>query len=292
MSLHNKNRISALFLYFIIPLRIKTDTIYESTILGREYSLISFRSYNLLRCKKDSFIEIIRRIKAGDTILRNKFIDDFRPFILKCVSQLAGKKNNLTQSDEYSIALIAFNEAIESYNLDKKTMFVTFAKQVIKRRLIDYLRSTKKNNVTVPFSYFNDYNNGFNDYNTNSFEEKYLYDKNSDHSIDFETKEEINNLELKICEYKMTIEDLIECSPKHRDTIILCLNVANIIIENEALYQTFIEKKTLPYKELITHVNLCRRTLEKNRKFIIAMVFILKSDLEVLKKYIYDTIGR
>ena len=38
----------------------------------------------------------------------------------------------MTQSDEYSIALIAFNEAIESYNLDKKTMFVTFAKQVIK----------------------------------------------------------------------------------------------------------------------------------------------------------------
>jgi len=45
----------------------------------------------------------------------------------------------LTQSDEYSIALIAFNEAIESYDLDKKTKFVSFSKQVIKRRLIDYL---------------------------------------------------------------------------------------------------------------------------------------------------------
>jgi RNA polymerase sigma factor len=245
-----------------------------------------------MRHEKDSFVEIIKRIKAGDALLRNKFIDDFKPFILKCVSQFVGRRNNLTQSDEYSIALIAFNEAIESYNLEKKTLFVSFSKQIIKRRLIDYLRSTKKNNITVPFSYFNDYNTGFNDYNNNNFEEKYLYDKNSDYSIEFETKEEINNLELKICEYKMTIEDLIECSPKHRDTITLCLNIANDIIENESLYQAFMEKKILPYKELIKHVNLCRRTLEKNRKFIIAMVFILKSDLEILKKYIYDTIGR
>ena len=136
----------------------------------------------------------------------------------------------------------------------------------------------------MPFSYFNDYDS--------SFEEKYLYDESSDYSSDFDTKEEIKNLELEIFEYKMTIEDLIECSPKHRDTIVLCLNVANIIIENESLYQKFRNKKVLPYKELTERVNLCRRTLEKNRKFIIAMVFVLKSDLEILKKYIYDTIGR
>jgi len=245
---------------------------------------MSFKSPNMFRHEKDSFLDIIKKIKDGDVLLRNKFIDDFKPFILKCVCQLVGKKSNLIQSDEYSIALIAFNEAIESYNIDKKTMFVSFSKQVIRRRLIDYLRSTKKNNITVPFSYFNDYDS--------SFEEKYLYDESSDHSSDFDTKEEIKNLELKIFEYKMTIEDLIECSPKHRDTIVSCLNVATIIIENELLYQKFINKKILPYKELTERVNLCRRTLEKNRKFIIAMVFVLKSDLEILKKYIYDTIGR
>lgn len=239
----------------------------------------------MLRHEKDSFLEIIEKIKNGDILLRNKFIDDYKPFILKCVSQLVGKKSNLVQSDEYSIALIAFNEAIESYNLDKKTMFVSFSKQVIKRRLIDYLRSTKKNNITVPFSYFSDNESSI-------FEEKYLYDGSSDYSSEFDTKEEIRNFELKIYEYKMTIEDLIDCSPKHRDTRILCLNVARIITENDTLYQLFMKKKILPYKELTEHVNQCRRTLEKNRKFIIAMIFVLKSDLDILKRYIYDTIGR
>ena len=239
----------------------------------------------MLRHEKDSFLDIIEKIKNGDILLRNKFIDDYKPFILKCVSQLVGERNNLVQSDEYSIALIAFNEAIESYNSDKKTMFISFSKQVIKRRLIDYLRSTKKNNITVPFSYFSD-----ND--SSSFEEKYLYDDSSDYSSEFDTKEEIKNLELKIYEYKMTIEDLIDCSPKHRDTRILCLNVAKVITENDSLYQLFMKKKILPYKELSEHISQCRRTLEKNRKFIIAMVFVLKSDLDILKRYIYDTIGR
>jgi len=43
--------------------------------------LINLGSYNLLRHEKDSFLEIIRRIKDGDNLLRNKFIDDFKPFI-------------------------------------------------------------------------------------------------------------------------------------------------------------------------------------------------------------------
>ncbi len=246
--------------------------------------MINIKSYYWLGHEKDSFLEIIKKIKNGDILLRNKFIDDYKPFILKCVSQLVGKKNNIIQSDEFSIALIAFNEAIESYDLDKRTIFISFSKQVIKRRLIDYLRCTNKYKVTVPFSYLYD--------NDSSFEEKYLYDNNSDYSSEFITKEEIKNLELKICEFKMTIEDLIDCSPKHRDSRVMCLNVAKIIKENDSLFQLLMEKKTLPYKELTEHVNLCKRTLEKNKKFIIAMVFVLKSDLEILKKYIYDTIGR
>lgn len=264
--------------------RIKAAPIFEYSTIRREYSLVNFKSYNWLGHEKDSFLEIINRIKNGDILLRNKFIDDYKPFILKCVSQLVGKNNNIVQSDEFSIALIAFNEAIEAYDSDKKTMFVSFSKQVIRRRLIDYLRCSNKYNVTVPFSYLND--------NDSNFEEKYLFDNSSDYSNEIITKEEIKNFELKICEYKMTIEDLIDCSPKHRDSRVMCLNVAKTIIENDSLYQQLMEKKTLPYKELTQKVNLCKRTLEKNKKFIIAMVFVLKSDLEILKKYIYDTIGR
>ena len=59
-------------------------------------------------------------------MLRNKFIDDFKPFILKCVYQMVGQKDDLEQCDEYSIALIAFNEAIEAYDLNRKLSLSAF----------------------------------------------------------------------------------------------------------------------------------------------------------------------
>ncbi|AEV69351.1 RNA polymerase sigma-I factor [Acetivibrio clariflavus] len=246
--------------------------------------MINLKLRSMRKQEADSFLDIIQKIKDGDVLLRNKFINDYKPFILKCVYKLVGKKENLVQSDEYSIALMAFNEALDSYDADKNIKFISFAKEIIRRRIIDYIRSTKKNNMVIPFSYFTE--------NDNNFEEEYLCDTSSDYCSYYDAKEEIKNLEQKMNEYNMTIEELINSSPKHQDTRLICLNVAKIITEDEMLFKKFREKKTLPYNELREHVNLCRRTLEKNRKFIIAMVLILKSDLDVLKKYIFDTIGR
>jgi DNA-directed RNA polymerase specialized sigma subunit len=50
------------------------------------------------------------------------------------------------QDDEWSVALTAFAEAIEHFETDKGS-FDTFAKLVIKRRLIDYERNVHKRNA-------------------------------------------------------------------------------------------------------------------------------------------------
>lgn len=247
--------------------------------------MVDIRFWNKLKQEKESFVEIVSKIKDGDMLLRNRFINDYKPFILKSVSQVTGNKNDVESSEEFSIALMAFNEALECYDPEKRHLFVDFSRQVMKRRIIDYMRSSKKNNIILPFSCFNDSGN-------NDFEEKYLKDINSDHSTDFEIKEEFDSFEKKIKEFKITVEDLVTCSPKHRDTRELCLNIAKIIADDDVLYKKFIDKKTLPFSELVKRVNLCQRSIERNRKFIIAMVLVLKSDLEVLKSYIAYNIGR
>ncbi len=247
--------------------------------------MVDIRFWNKFKQDKESFIDIVSKIKNGDTLLRNRFISDYKPFILKSVSQVTGIKNDVESSEEFSVALIAFNEALECYDPEKKHLFVDFSKQVIKRRLIDYIRSSKKNNVFLPFS-------SFNDSEKNDFEEKYLKDINSDYSTDLEIKEEFYSFEKKIGEFKITVKDLVTCSPKHRDTRELCLNIAKIIADDDLLYKKLIDKKTLPFSDLVKRVNLCQRSIERNRKFIIAMVLVLKSDLEVLKSYIAYNIGR
>lgn len=231
---------------------------------------------------KNSVNATIKKIRDGDKLLKNRFINDYRPFIIKCVSQVTGRYVEIQNSEEYSVGLLAFNEAIDCYNEIKNTNFFNFSRQVIKRRVIDYIRQNQKNNNVYPFTYFEDGEN-------NSLEEKYLA---SDPASDFdniETKDEIRLFEQKLKEFNITLEDLVSCSPKHKDSKQLSIKTARLIADNHDMFEKLDRKKTIPMADLMKIANVSRRTVERNRKFIIAVCMILRSDLDVLKGYVRNT---
>lgn len=89
-------------------------------------------------------VEIIRDVVAAkdNETLRNNFISVNNNFILGTACKAAG--HFVTESDdEYSVALIAFNEAIDSYD-EEKGNFHSFAALVIRRRIYDYIRSADR----------------------------------------------------------------------------------------------------------------------------------------------------
>jgi len=71
---------------------------------------------------------------------------------LKVTSNATGKYIDTRNSDEFSIALSAFNEAIDKFDIEKGYNFFLFSEQVIRRRLIDYSRSNK-DDKEYPFSF-------------------------------------------------------------------------------------------------------------------------------------------
>ena len=99
---------------------------------------------------------IVEKIKKGDKQLKEQFIKDYIPFILNIVSGFCSyKTSDLKSSDEYSIGLIAFDEAIERFDIGRSKNFLKFAEMVIKRRMIDYYRKTSSiDKKEIPFSYF------------------------------------------------------------------------------------------------------------------------------------------
>ena len=56
----------------------------------------------------------------------------------------------LGRDDEASIAMIAFNEAIDAYDDSAGASFLSFAEIVIKRRMVDYFRRKTKRQEEVP----------------------------------------------------------------------------------------------------------------------------------------------
>ncbi len=222
-----------------------------------------------------SINDIFEKIKNGDSVLREKFINDYKPYILKTISNLLGKYID-DSNEEYSIGLLAFNEAIDFYDINVNSNFFKYAEMVIRHRIIDFIRVRKKFLNDVPFSYFED---------DEVFEERYLISDSQNQYEKIEVKEEILLFEQQIKEFGITLDELVKCSPKHKDSRNLCMQIAKIIDKNEILFNKMLKKKMLPLADLMKLVNVHKRTIERNRKYIIAVTLILRSNLEEIKGF-------
>lgn len=220
--------------------------------------------------------DIIKRIKKGDTALKEDFLSDYKPFVLKTVSQITGKYINADDSEEFSIGFLAFNEAIDNFNESINGNFFSFSKQNIKWKLTNYYHKVSKDSKVYPFTYFENETTG-------EFEEKYLRIDSSDVFKKVELKEQIAHFEKKLKEFDISFEDLIMDGPKHKDSKKLLLGVAKEITLREELFNKMVKYKNIPIADLMKFVSVSRRTIERNRKFIIAASLIYEEDFDFLR---------
>lgn len=76
--------------------------------------------------KKQTLETSVEKIQKGDKDLQNDLIQQYKPFIAKTVSSVC-KRYIDEKDDEFSIGLIAFNEAIEKYSAEKGNSLLAFA---------------------------------------------------------------------------------------------------------------------------------------------------------------------
>jgi len=245
--------------------------------------IFTFTAYN---SDKEHAGHLLNRIKEGDEELRDKFINDYIPFILRVISDAVPNKESLRNSDEYSIGLIAFNEAIDKFDSNKsqKTFnFFSFAEQIIKRRIIDYIRFVSKKSKEIPFSYLED--------KENQFDEKYVDEPAISKYDRIELFQEIKSFDEELRAFKIKLSDLHKYTPKHSDSREMCVQVGKKIAQNKEIYKKIINKKYFPMKELAKIVDVHPRTIERNREFIISVSIIYGNDFEHLQAYLGRTLG-
>lgn len=254
--------------------------ILEGSLIGLNVRRLSWtEKKNTSDRTEDTFNYTLRNIKGGNKDLRNDFISSYTPFILKVTSKTIRKFVDVSNSDEYSIALAAFNESIDSYDFNKNYNFFLFSEQVIKRRLIDFSRKNNKQRE-LPFSYFDD------EYNNN--EEPYLNSSYFDME-DIEARESIKDFVDKLAEFGITLMDLTQDIPKHRDSRKLCIRVARVLAENDALFEKLKKNKSIPRNELRKLTGVHNKTVGNNRKYIIALCLIIRGELQISQKYLQYT---
>lgn len=230
--------------------------------------------------------EIVVAIQDGSEERRNPFITDYQPFVAKITSQICKRYIDPARDDEFNIALAAFNEAIDGYSRNSGRFFLGFAETVIRRRLIDYFRKEERHAANVPFSSFeregDDETAGLHPLEIKQAVEAHESMKRAE-----ECQSEIIDFNRVLLEFDIRLADLVQASPKHADSRLLLMNVGRLLAEDPDLMRYLISRKLLPVGELTARAGLSRKTIERNRKYIIAIALIHNGPYPFLRDYLH-----
>ncbi len=229
--------------------------------------------------------DVLRAKENSDAL--SDLIEANRAFILRCASETAHRYIS-DSDDEWSIALLAFSEAVRDYEGGKGS-FRGFAAIVIKRRVLDYLRSQSRfDEMAVTPDAFDDSLDEDTAGGTELAVQRRMAEEAADAADDTAAcaRDEIAAMQTILHGYGFSFFDLAESSPKAEKTKRSCGLAIRTLIASVALMAKMRLAHLLPIKELSTASGVIRKILERHRKYIIASAEILDGDFPILAGYL------
>lgn len=224
--------------------------------------------------------DVLEAVKTEEG--RNAFIKKHEKFIIACANRFT--KRFITKSDdEWSIALIAFSNAMDTYDQEKGT-FQSYARLLIERRLTDYIRTQARflgEQSTEPYVF----EGNVDEDSENSAYQLHIVRATST-SDENPIRDEIVALNEILSGYSISFMELTGCSPKASKTKDACFRVVSYICANPSLIEKMRETKLFPIKIITENTKVPRKILERHRKYIITAVEILCNDFPLLQEYI------
>lgn len=212
----------------------------------------------------------------NDTSKLNKLIEDFLPFIKRCVS--ACRHTKQSQDDALTLAMLTFADCVNAYQLEKGA-FASFVQISIRNRLIDDYRVEQKNITRiVPL----------------------IEDSTGNKSLEIQTSMKEYQMQLERVSLQLEIEDLTKIlyawntsyaeltkiSPKQMRTRAQCEYIATLILKNDVWRKQFMEKHRMPSKEMCDIYGVSPKILEKFKKYIAVLCVIQSGDFPMLRTFI------
>lgn len=237
-------------------------------------------------CSPFATDQLIAQAKAGDEAARNELIRAYMPFVLRVASRVCGRFLHAGQDEEISVGLMAFNEAIDRFDARRGANFVAFAETVIKRRLIDHFRKQTSMRMVVPFSHLDaDDADGS---SVHPVDVQVAFDRHALAEEAWERRQEVLRLQRELARFGICFRDLVEQCPKHRDARQRAMAVARRLATVPAYRQALLKNRTLPLRQLARDplIQVSRKTLERQRKYIVAIALILIGDYAYLQEYV------
>lgn len=212
----------------------------------------------------------------------DKLIEEYKPFIASVVEKHIGRFVEYGVDDELSIALMAFHESIQKYDRLKGN-FLSFARFIIKRRLVDYYRKQQKGSVEVYLEQAEELKQQKEDYDLSEGEAIKEYNEKQVSEL---RRLEIMEIKKELSLWGISFADVAKSSPKKKSTRKMYLKAAKYISESQEIMGIMKTKRYLPIDKIVSATKLPRKTIERGRNYIVAVAIILSGDYQYIREYV------
>ena len=226
--------------------------------------------------------KIIQQVYAAKEDMQeaDRLIGAYMPFIKSETAKFLRRPPIEGHDDELSIAMIAFHEAIVGYSRTRGA-FLKYAAMLIRSRLIDYQRKEQRHQDTVSLD------------TPAGEDETPLADTLADGRNDNEemlvreaTRAEIEELSRQMQEFGVSLTDVADNCPKQQRTLQACRKALWYAKEHPELLEELLQTKRLPIARLSTGSGTERKTLERHRKYMVALLLIYTNGYEIIRGHL------
>ena len=214
-------------------------------------------------------------VKQADALIRS-----YTPYIRAEASRTLGRFCT-HQDDAFSIAMMAFNEAILSYQ-ESRGGFLAYAALLIRSRLIDQQRREARQGEALSL-----------DSPVSEDDSRTLGETLPDPADPIAaaqqrdaTRQEILELAGVMRGFGVSFADVADNTPRQQRTLEACAAAIRCAGQDKALLEKFLHTQKLPLRQLAAAAGVERKTLERHRQYLVAMLLIQTNGYEIMRGHL------
>ena len=226
--------------------------------------------------------ELIQQVYAAkeDMEAADRLIGSYMPFIKSVTAKFLKRPPMEGHDDELSIAMIAFHEAVRGYSRSRGA-FLKYAAMIMKSRLIDYRRKEQRHGNVISL----DAPAGEDDAPLSDTIADET-DHNEAYVVREATRAEIEELTRQMREFGVSLSDVADNCPKQQRTLEACRKALWYAKEHPELLDELLKTRRLPIARLSEGSGTERKTLERHRKYMVALLLIYTNGYEIIRGHL------
>lgn len=220
-----------------------------------------------------------------DPAAADKLIEEYMPFIRRETARSLGRVPK-GEEEALSVAMLAFYEAIQRY-IPGRGAFLSLASLNIRHRLMDFGRKERRHQGQISL-------NASWEGETLTLEEQIPEPVDTLHERENQlaARQEIEEFSRQLGTFGLTLSQVADSCPKQERTMNVCIKALHFARRHPEILEEFVKSKKLPLLRLCLGAGVERKTLERHRAYMVALLLACTNGYEIIRGHIQYLKGK